>query len=125
MSGRVANGRLVAACMALALTLGPGPLPADTAAADTERAAVNSVQAIRISNFTFSPASVEVKAGTRVQWVNDDDAPHAVVGTDPGSPLKSAALDTDDVYSLVLNEPGTYHYFCSLHPHMTGLVIVK
>ena len=83
------------------------------------------VPRIQIANFTFEPATVEVSAGTTVSWVNVDDVPHLVVGTDPGSPLKSPALDTDDGYSVVLDHPGTYRYFCSLHPHMTGTVIVK
>src|SRR5262245_42416884 len=83
------------------------------------------VQRIQIANFTFEPATVEVSAGTTVSWVNVDDVPHLVTGTDPESPLKSAALDTDDGYSVVLDHPGTYRYFCSLHPHMTGVVIVK
>jgi Icc protein len=80
---------------------------------------------IAIGNFTFSPANLEVPAGTTLQWVNEDDVPHIVVGTDGGSPLKSPPLDTDGKYSVVLSRPGTYRYFCSLHPHMTGMVVVK
>ena len=80
---------------------------------------------ITIGNFTFSPATLEVPAGTTLQWSNEDDVPHTIVGSDAGSPLKSPALDTEDRYSVVLDHPGVYHYFCSLHPHMTGTVIVK
>src|SRR4030095_2639771 len=83
------------------------------------------VQRIAIENFTFVPATLEVAVGTLVSWVNEDDVPHVVIGTDPGSPVKSGALDTDDRYSVELDHPGTYRYFCSLHPHMTGTVIVK
>jgi plastocyanin len=83
------------------------------------------VQRIAIENFTFVPATLEVAVGARVSWVNEDDVPHVVIGTDPGSPVKSGALDTDDSYSVELDHPGTYRYFCSLHPHMTGTVIVK
>jgi plastocyanin len=82
-------------------------------------------QTIKIGNFTFSPATLEVPAGTTLTWVNEDDVPHVVVGTDKGSPLTSPALDTEDHYSVVLTQPGTYKYFCSLHPHMTGTVVAK
>lgn len=80
---------------------------------------------ITIGNFTFSPATLEVQVGATLVWVNEDDVPHVVVGVDAGSPLRSPALDTDDRYSVVLDRPGTYRYFCSLHPHMTGTVVVK
>jgi plastocyanin len=80
---------------------------------------------ISIGNFKFSPSVIEVPAGTTVLWINEDDVPHIVIGTDVGSPLKSPPLDTDDRYSAVLDKPGTYKYFCSLHPHMIGTVIVK
>jgi plastocyanin len=80
---------------------------------------------IRIGNFTFAPATLEVPAGTSVVFVNEDDVPHTVVGADRDSPLKSPALDTDDRYSVKLTQPGTYRYFCSLHPRMTGVLIVK
>jgi 3',5'-cyclic-AMP phosphodiesterase len=90
-------------------------------------ASASSTAALRpvsISNFTFTPAALTVRAGEEVTWVNEDDAPHTVVGADPGSPLKSPALDTGDKYSAKLTQPGTYKYFCSLHPHMTGAVTV-
>ncbi|MEJ1963298.1 MAG: cupredoxin family copper-binding protein [Gammaproteobacteria bacterium] len=80
---------------------------------------------IAIGNFTFSPATLEVPAGTTVLWVNEDDVPHTILGVDKDTPLKSPALDTDEKYSIVLGKPGTYRYFCSLHPHMTGTVVVK
>ncbi len=65
------------------------------------------------------------RRGQELTWVNEDDAPHTVLGSDPGSPLKSAALDTGDKYSVTLTRPGAYKYFCSLHPHMTGVVTVS
>ena len=78
-----------------------------------------------INDFTFEPSTLTVPAGTVVAWVNKDDDPHTVIGTDPGSPIKSRPLDTGDRYSITLTKPGTYRYFCSLHPHMTGMVIVQ
>jgi len=80
---------------------------------------------IKIGNFTFVPATIEVPAGTHITWINEDDVPHTVVGTDPGTPIKSPALDTDDRYATEFTKPGTYKYFCSLHPHMTGTIVVK
>jgi plastocyanin len=88
--------------------------------ADGARAAT-----IVIGNFTFEPSTLTVSAGTVLTWLNEDDAPHTVIGTDPESPLKSQPLDTGDRYSISLTKPGTYRYFCSLHPHMTGIVIVR
>ena len=94
---------------------------------DAARTAASAGEArkIAIGNFTFSPVTVEVPAGTTVQWVNEDDVPHIVVGVEGGSPLKSPPLDTDGRYSVMLDKPGTYRYFCSLHPQMTGTVVVK
>jgi plastocyanin len=82
-------------------------------------------QQIVIGNFTFEPSTLTVSAGAVVTWRNQDDAPHTVIGTDSGSPIKSPPLDSGDGYSLTLTKPGTYHYFCSLHPHMTGTVVVE
>lgn len=80
---------------------------------------------IRIGNFAFAPEIITVTVGTKVQWVNEDDAPHTVIGVDKGTAIKSPALDTDDKYAVVLDKPGTYKYFCSIHPHMVGVVVVK
>lgn len=78
---------------------------------------------VRIDNFTFSPATLTVAAGTRVTWVNADDIPHAVAAGD-GS-FRSRALDTDDRFAVTFERAGTYRYFCSLHPHMVGTVVVE
>ena len=80
---------------------------------------------IRIGNFAFAPDVITVAVGTRVQWINEDDAPHVVIGVDNDTPIKSPALDTADKYAVVLDKPGTYKYFCSIHPHMVGTVVVK
>jgi plastocyanin len=107
------------------MTLNAGAATAATAAAPAARTAATAAGTISISNFTFAPGAIAVKAGQQVTWVNDDDAPHTVVGSDPGSPLKSPALDTGDKYAVTLQQPGIYKYFCSLHPHMTGTVTVS
>jgi plastocyanin len=78
--------------------------------------------AVRIDNFTFGPQQLTVKAGTTVTWTNEDDIPHTVVSPQY---LRSKALDTGDKFSFTFTTPGTYKYFCSLHPHMTGVVVVE
>jgi plastocyanin len=78
--------------------------------------------AVKIDNFTFSPQKLTVKAGTTVTWTNEDDIPHVVAGPPT---FKSKALDTDDKFSFTFTTPGTYTYFCSLHPHMTGSIVVE
>lgn len=77
---------------------------------------------VTIDNFTFSPAQLTVKVGTTVTWKNQDDIPHTVVSA---GKFKSKALDTDDSYSFTFTAPGDYTYFCSLHPHMTGMIKVE
>ena len=79
--------------------------------------------AVAIDNFSFSPASITVPAGTTLTWTNRDDIPHTVVSDD--KKFKSKALDTDDKFSFTFTEPGTYSYFCSIHPKMVGKVIVE
>ena len=77
---------------------------------------------IKIDNFSFGP-DITVPAGTTVTWTNNDDVPH-VVASDTKI-FKSQALDTDDKFAFTFTEPGTYEYFCSVHPKMTAKVIVK
>jgi plastocyanin len=78
---------------------------------------------VSIDNFTFAPAALAAEVGTPVQWTNKDDIPHTVVDTQ--GRFKSRVLDTDDKWSFTFSAPGTYDYFCSIHPHMTGKVIVR
>jgi plastocyanin len=77
---------------------------------------------VTIDNFTFSPATLTVKPGTKVTFVNHDDIPHTVVGVTGG--FRSKALDTDDSYAFTFETAGDFAYFCGLHPHMTGKVVV-
>lgn len=82
-----------------------------------------TVAAVNIDNFSFGPAAVKVAVGTTVKWTNKDDIPHTVVSTD--GVFKSHALDTDETFSYKFTKAGTYEYFCSLHPKMTGKVVVE
>jgi len=92
---------------------------ATTAASDTGQ----STAQVTIDNFSFTPQEIKVKAGTTIIWTNRDDIPHTVVSTD--SLFKSKTLDTDDRFTTTFGKPGTYSYFCSIHPKMTGKVIVE
>jgi plastocyanin len=80
---------------------------------------------VKIDNFSFAPAALVVPAGTTVTWVNHDDIPHTAVSTDKEKTFKSKVLDTDEKFSYVFAKPGRYPYFCSIHPKMTGEVVVK
>ena len=79
---------------------------------------------IEIKDFAFIPQTVTVKSGEKITWINRDEEPHTVVSV--GKQLKkSSALDTDQTYTIVAGAPGTYSYFCSVHPKMTGTIVVQ
>jgi plastocyanin len=101
--------------LVIAVTLAAASLLASSAqAAGTD---------IVIDQFSFSPQRLTVKAGTTVTWINQDDTPHTVTSSTPL--FKSKALDTSDKFSFTFRTPGTYEYFCSVHPHMRGTVVVE
>jgi amicyanin len=102
-----------------AMLLGPavGALLAFGAVAAQEQ------NVVTIDNFTFTAPELTVAVGTTVKWVNHDDIPHTVV--EKNKAFRSKALDTDDAYSFTFASAGTFDYFCGLHPHMVGKVIVK
>jgi plastocyanin len=87
--------------------------------------AAQAAQTISISaqNFMFSPATITVKAGATVTWVNLDEEPHTIF-SDVGL-FRSSALDTKERFSYTFDKPGTYHYICTIHPRMTGTIIVE
>jgi plastocyanin len=95
-------------------------LPQKSSAADNAAAPV----AIKLDNFSFTPTTVTIPAGTQVIWTNQDDIPHTVVSEDKTT-FKSHALDTDDKFTFTFTKPGTYEYFCSIHPKMTAKVVVQ
>ena len=115
VSARFTPGRAVVAAM----LLGPavGALLAFGAVAAQEE------NVVTIDNFTFTAPELTVAVGTTVKWVNHDDIPHNVV--DKNKAFRSKALDTDDSFSFTFASAGTFDYFCGLHPHMTGKIIVK
>jgi plastocyanin len=77
---------------------------------------------VTIDNFTFAPAELKVKVGDTVTWTNHDDIPHTVVSA---GKYRSKTMDTDDHFSFTFTAAGDYKYFCSLHPHMTGMIKVE
>jgi plastocyanin len=85
--------------------------------------AAQDANVVTIDNFTFSPKELTVAVGTTVKFVNHDDIPHTVV--EKKLSFRSKALDTDDGYSYMFATAGSFDYFCSLHPHMVGKIIVK
>ncbi len=99
---------------AAALLLLAARLPAGTKA---------SSDMVKIDNFSFTPQTLTVHPGTTVTWVNKDDVPHTVTSTE--KKFKSHALDTDEQFTYTFSAPGTYNYYCSVHPHMTGRIIVQ
>jgi amicyanin len=86
-------------------------------------AAQEKAAKIHIDNFAFTPAEITVSPGTTLTWENRDDIPHNVVATDKS--FRSKVMDTEQKFSFTFGTPGVYEYFCALHPHMKGKVIVK
>ncbi|MGA7431084.1 MAG: cupredoxin family copper-binding protein [Xanthobacteraceae bacterium] len=115
---------LVAAALgaATATLLAAAVIPTWTQTASAQNAAPAGV--VSIDNFTFTPQSLKVKAGTTVTWNNKDDIPHGIASSDNAF-KKSKALDTDDSFSYTFTTPGTFQYFCYIHPHMVGTIVVE
>ena len=79
---------------------------------------------IEIKDFAFNPQTLTVKSGEKITWINRDDEPHTVVSVEKQF-KKSSALDTDQEFTVTAGAPGTYNYFCSVHPKMTGTIVVE
>ena len=76
---------------------------------------------IEIKDFAFNPPTLTVKSGEKVTWINRDEEPHTIVSVEKQF-KKSTALDTDQEFTITAGAPGTYNYFCSVHPKMTGTI---
>ncbi len=98
-------------------------MPAKPPKATKNMQAGAAANQVVIENFSFAPATLTVKTGTKVTWINRDDVPHTVNENDKR--FKSGTMDTDDQFSYTFSAPGTFSYFCALHPKMTGQIIVK
>ncbi len=111
---------ILGVAVVLSLALASGALRPRSVAAAQQQSPANVVT---IDNFMFTPMELTIPAGATVTWINKDDVPHTVVSVD--HKFKSQALDTDEKFSFTFSDPGTYGYFCSLHPRMTGKIIVN
>jgi plastocyanin len=80
---------------------------------------------VTIDNFTFDPPTLTVSRGAKVTWLNRDDVPHTATSSASPRAFDSKALDTDEQFSFVFTTPGSYPYFCAVHPHMTATIVVK
>ncbi len=109
--------------MTLTRTLALGALAGLVAAALATSPVRAAEIEVKIDNFTFNPQRITVKAGDTVTWINHDDIPHTV--TSKTLVFRSKAMDTDDKFSFTFATPGTYLYFCALHPMMTGSIVVE
>jgi plastocyanin len=118
----LASGCGVAPVPGAPQTRGEATAPACPA---TAPATATETVEIVVDSFTFRPMEVTVKSGTKVVWVNRDDVPHTATSTAKPKAFDSGTLDTDQSFAHVFTAPGTYPYFCAVHPKMTGTVIVK
>jgi plastocyanin len=99
------------------------PQPRASVSHSAARSGAPASSEVKIDNFSFGPAALTISAGTTVTWINRDDIPHTVVS--PDKVFKSKVLDTDEKFSFTFDKPGEYGYFCSVHPKMTGKVVVQ
>ena len=116
---------LSVAVLAVMMVIGFAVVGACRKSSTTHAQEKTSPPEVKIDNFSFGPATLTVSVGTTLTWTNRDDIPHTVVSTDDSKTFKSKPLDTDDKFSFTFSKAGTYAYFCSIHPKMTGKVIVQ
>jgi amicyanin len=90
----------------------------------SEGGAVAATRSVTINNFAYGPATITVKVGNTVTWTNGDQAPHTVTSQNPGGPLRSATMNKGQTYKYTFTKTGRYAYLCTLHPFMTGTVVV-
>jgi plastocyanin len=95
------------------------------ASAPATQPATQAAVTVKIENFAFMPKELDVAVGTIVTWQNADDVPHTATSKDDPQVFDSGPLDTDDKFSFTFSKPGKYTYYCKVHPHMTGVVVVK
>jgi plastocyanin len=112
----------IASVLALAVILWSGIGVKQTSFTASAQQKAASAADVKIDNFSFGPVTIAVPVGTTVTWTNRDDIPHTVVSTD--KVFKSKVLDTDEKFSYTFTKAGEYPYFCSIHPKMTGKVVV-
>jgi len=115
------NKRRALLCSISFLSLSVFALAGEMKDVDSVTANKNTIE---IKDFNFNPKTLTVKSGEKITWINRDEEPHTVVSVEKQF-KKSSALDTDQEFTITAGAPGTYTYFCSVHPKMTGTIIVK
>jgi plastocyanin len=98
-------------------------LSAFALAGDTKDPGTSKQNTIEIKDFAFNPRTITIRSGEKITWTNRDEEPHTIVSVEKQF-KKSSALDTDQTFTITAGAPGTYTYFCSVHPKMTGTIIV-
>ena len=118
---------VVSAIIGMQVSSRPAPADAPARVAEVKYAAAtqSATASVKIDNFTFEPKELDIAVGTTVTWQNADDVPHTATSKDDPQVFDSGALDTDDKFSFTFSKPGKYAYYCKVHPHMTGVVVVK
>jgi plastocyanin len=114
------NKRIALLCAISFLNLAVVALAGEMKEADSTSSKQNRIE---IKDFAFNPQTLTVKSGETVTWINRDEEPHTVVSVEKQF-KKSTALDTDQTFTIIAGAPGTYTYFCSVHPKMTGTIVV-
>ncbi len=118
MGRSVSTAILIALCAMIV----PGLLPREANSVAGAKQKTSTME-VKIDNFSFGPADLTVPVRTTITWTNRDDIPHTVVSTE--KVFKSKVLDTDEKFSFTFTQAGTYPYFCSIHPKMTGRIVVE
>jgi plastocyanin len=114
------NKTIALLCAISCLNLSAFALAGDMKDADSTSSKQNTIE---IKDFAFNPQTITVKSGQTITWINRDEEPHTVVSVEKQF-KKSSALDTDQSFTITAGTPGTYTYFCSVHPKMTGTIVV-
>ncbi len=114
------NKTIALLCAISCLNLSAFALAGDMKDADSTNSKQNTIE---IKDFAFNPQTITVKSGQTITWINRDEEPHTVVSVEKQF-KKSSALDTDQSFTITAGTPGTYTYFCSVHPKMTGTIVV-
>jgi plastocyanin len=119
--------RMAISMMVLAIAVRSTHLLQSARAADATTAPAPAAQesAVEIDNFVFKPQNLSISVGTKVTWTNKDDVPHTATSSDTPPQFDSKTLDTDGKFSFTFTKPGTFKYYCKVHPHMTGTITVK
>jgi plastocyanin len=122
---KLMNRSVFLAILAVLLSIALGALKIGHSNSIVKAQEKPSTVEVKIDNFSFGPTTLTIPVGTTVTWLNRDDIPHTVVSADDPKLFKSKVLDTDEKFSFTFAKAGTYPYFCSVHPKMTGKVIVQ